>query len=283
MRQWGANVVRITLSSEFWANAGGDCPTYHDTVMAAVANARAAHMFVMLDLQWSAPFDLPSDRKSGGVQCPMPDTGKDVAMWQDLAAIYRSDTGILFDLYGEPYDISWSTWMNGGSINEGCYVLGGSSTTMENGTYQAIGMRQLVTIVRAIAPHNVIVVSGNIWGYDLSAIPYGYAIPAKNIVYDTHPFDYSNKLPGDWYQAFGYTSQSYPVMAAEFGSYDCGTQYNEQAIAYFTAHHMSWLAWAWQPGSCSGPSLLANWSGAPSSPYGSYIKQQMLATAAAEA
>jgi endoglucanase len=265
MRQWGVNAVRIPTSSEFWANAGGSCPGYHDTVRQVVANARAAHLFVILDLQWSAPFDLPADRIHGGVQCPMP------------------DTGVLFDLYGEPHDVSWSTWLNGGTISQGCYVIGGLSVAMENGTYQAIGMSALVKQVRAIAPNNVIVVAGTNWGYDLSGIPSGFTLSDQNIVYDTHPFDYSNKQPSDWYRAFGYTSEAYPVITGEFGSYDCGTGYNEQAINYFNAHHISWLAWSWQPGSCSGPSLLADWSGTPSVPYGSYIKQQMLATTATQA
>lgn len=280
MRQWGANVVRIPTSSEFWANAGGACPGYHDTVRRVVETARAAHLFVILDLQWSAPFDQPADRTRGGVQCPMPDTGKDLAMWKDIAALYRTDTGVLFDLYGEPYDITWSTWLNGGTITEGCYIIGGPSLAKEYGTYQAIGMRELVRQIRAIAPDNLIVASGINWGYDLSGISYGFALPDKNIVYDTHPFDYGNKRPGDWYRAFGHTAARYPVIAGEFGSYNCGTSYTGQAISYFNQHHISWLAWSWQTGSCSGPSLLADWSGAPSTPYGKYIQQQMQATSA---
>lgn len=282
MRQWGANAVRLPTSSEFWANAGGSCPTYHATVQHVVANARAAHLFVILDLQWSAPFDLPQDRTSGGVQCPMPDTGKDLAMWQDIARLYRNDTGVLFDLYGEPYDIAWSTWLNGGTITEGCYVIGGPSLTKENGTYQAIGMRALVKHIRAIAPDNVIVAGGTNWGYDLAGIHSGFALPGSNIVYDTHPFDYGNKQPYDWYRAFGQTAANYAVISSEFGSYNCGTHYISEAISYFTAHHISWLAWTWQQGACSGPSLLADWSGNPSVPYGSYIKQRMLAVAAAQ-
>jgi len=280
MRQWGANVVRIPTSSEFWANAGGACPGYRETVRRVVANARATHLFVILVLQWSAPFDLPGDRIHGGVQCPMPDKGKDAAMWQDIAKLYRSDTGVLFDLYGEPFDVSWSTWLNGGTITEGCYVIGGSTLKMESGRYQAIGMRALVKLVRGIAPDNVIIVSGTTWGYDLSGINYGFALAGKNIAYDTHPFDYGNKQPNDWYRAFGQTSTRHAVISGEFGSYNCGTHYNGLAIDYFLKHHISWLAWSWQTGSCSGPSLLADWSGAPSVPYGTYIKQRMLAAAA---
>src|SRR5690348_4010467 len=58
MRAWGMNVVRIPLSSEFWANRKNDCPNYHLTVTDAVTNAEAAGMYVILDLQWDAPLDL---------------------------------------------------------------------------------------------------------------------------------------------------------------------------------------------------------------------------------
>jgi endoglucanase len=279
MRKWGMNAVRIPISSEFWANAGGSCPGYHETLQQAVAGARAAHLFVILDLQWSAPFDLPADRAHGGVQCPMPDTGKDASMWQEVAKLYHNDTGVLFDLFGEPFDVSWSTWLNGGVITGGCYIIGGPTLTKEAGKYQAIGMRALVQLVRANAPDSVIIVSGTSWGYDLSGLDSGFALADKNIAYDTHPFDYSNKQPSDWYRAFGHASTRYAVIAAEFGSYDCGTHYNDQAISYFVTHQISWLAWAWQPGPCSGPSLLADWSGAPSVPYGAYIRAQMLALA----
>jgi endoglucanase len=277
MKSWGANVVRIPLSSEYWANAGGACPAYHETVRQAIASARAAGLFVIVDLQWNAPFDLPRDRTHGGVQCQMPDTGKDVTLWQDFAALYRDDTGVLFDLFGEPHDVSWSTWLNGGWVANGCDIIGSQPLQIEPGSYHAIGMRDLVAKIRAIAPQNVIIIPGLTWGYDLSGITQGFALQGTNLVYDTHPFDYSNKQPGDWPSAFGSAAQRYPVMVGEFGSYDCGTSYIAQAIGYFNAHHISWLAWAWWPGSCSGPSLLADWSGAPSVPYGSYIKQQMLA------
>jgi endoglucanase len=281
MKSWGANVVRIPLSSEFWANAGGACPAYHQTVREAIANARAAGLFVIVDLQWNAPFDLPGDRTRGGVQCQMPDTGKDVTFWRDFAALYRDDTGVLFDLFGEPYDISWSTWLNGGWVTNGCDIIGSQPLQMqiEPGSYRAIGMRDLVATIRALAPQNVIIIPGLTWGYDLSGIAQGFALQGTNLVYDTHPFNFDNKQPSDWPSAFGSTAQRYPVMASEFGSYDCGTAYIAQVISYFNANHISWLAWTWSPGSCSGPSLLADWSGAPSVPYGSYIKQQMQAAA----
>ncbi len=277
MRSWGMNVVRIPLSSEFWSGAGGNCTDYRSTVAQAVFNAESAGLYVILDLQWDAPFDTAYDRTHGGVQCPMPDTGKDVAFWQDLATIYRNDHAVIFDLFSEPHDTTWDIWLHGGTISWGCYIISDQGDQMENQTYQAIGMQDLVDRVRAIAPENILIVSGLQWGYDLSGVSAGYAVHGTNIVYGTHPFNYASKAPSDWPHDFGNLAERVPVIGTEFGSYDCGTSYTTQAIAYFNAHQMSWLAWSWSTGGCGGPSLLADWSGTPSSPYGAAIREAMLA------
>lgn len=280
MRAWGMNVVRIPLSSEFWANAGGDCPTYRQTVTNAVFNAESAGMYVILDLQWNAPFDTTHDRQFGGVQCSMPDSGKDVAFWEDLATIYHTDQKVLFDLFGEPHDVPWQTWLGGGPVSFGCYIINGTgNSTLEPGTYQAIGMRDLAGKVHDIAPKNIVIVSGLDWGYNLAGVDQGYAISGGNILYGTHPFNYSSKRPALWPHDFGTVAAHLPVIATEFGSYDCATSYTSAAISYFTAHHMSWLAWSWNLSGCSGPALITDWNGTPNAPYGAFIQQQMLAAA----
>ena len=277
MRSWGMNVVRIPLSSEFWANSNNDCPNYHLTVTSAIAAAEAAGIYVMLDLQWNAPLNLPSDVSGGGGQYPMPDTGKDLTFWQDLATIYRADPGVIFDLFGEPHDISWNTWYNGETLQTEIYR--GATILSGQGTYQAIGMNELAAKIRTIAPENLIVISGLSWGYDFSGFDQAHRIQVPNVVYDTHPFDYAGKQPADWTQAFGQLSQQVPVIAAEFGGYNCQTNYISTAIDYFKAHKMSWLAWGWDIAPCSSPSLIKDWNGTPIVPYGSYIQQQMQATA----
>jgi hypothetical protein len=275
MRSWGMNVVRIPLSSEFWANRNNDCPNYHLTVTSAVANAEAAGLYVILDLQWNAPLDLPDDPATGGGQYPLPDTGKDLAFWEDLATIYRSDPGVIFDLFGEPHDVSWNAWYNGGTIQT--IVYRGNHLEAGQGVYQAIGMRALAARVRAIAPENLIIISGLDWGYDLARVKQGYQIQVPNILYGTHPFDHGREVPSDWPIAFGTVSQQVAVIAAEFGSYNCQTGYISAAIRYFNAHHMSWIAWGWDIAPCSTPSLIKDWAGTPNVPYGSYIRQQMRA------
>ncbi|MBA3822778.1 MAG: cellulase family glycosylhydrolase [Ktedonobacterales bacterium] len=274
MRSWGMNVVRLPLSSEFWANAGGDCPDYRTTVTQTIYNAESAGLYVIADLQWNAPFDTAYDRTHGGVQCPLPDNGKDLAFWHDLATIYAHDGAVLFDLFGEPHDISWTSWQHGTTITAGCYIVNPSGEPQEQVSYTGVGMRDLMAQVRTIAPNNIIILSGLNWGYDLGGI--SSTANESNVVYGTHPFDHSDKQPADWSRAFGNVAQGHAVIATEFGSYDCKTEYIRQAIAYFNAHNMSWLAWAWDAGDCHGPSLLADWSGTPSQPYGAFVQAAML-------
>jgi endoglucanase len=277
MRSWGMNVVRISLSSEFWANRNNDCPNYHLTVTSAVENAEEAGLYVILDLQWNAPLDRPDDPTSGGGQYPLPDAGKDLTFWQDLATIYRRDPGVIFDLFGEPHDVSWNAWYNGGQIQTILYR--GNHVEAGQGTYQAIGLRDLAARVRAIAPQNLMIISGLSWGYDLAGVDQGHQIQVPNILYSTHPFDHANEVPSYWPGAFGKLSQHAAVIAAEFGSYSCQTAYVATAISYFKAHHMSWVAWGWDIAPCSTPSLITDWSGTPNVPYGSYMRQQMQAAA----
>jgi endoglucanase len=272
MRSWGMNTVRFPLSSAFWRNLDGKCPDYQATVAEAVANAEQAGLYVILDIQRDAPFSLPQDALDGGSQCPLPDQ-YDAALWRQAAQTYRDDPRVLFDLFGEPYDVSAAQWAHGGSVTTTCYPVYAHAMT-----YQAIGMPDLAAQVRAIAPHNLIILSGLGWGYDLSELT---PVNLPGILYGTHPWNHGDyQAPWDWPRAFGDMAQHLPVIATEFGAYDCQTGYIATEIAYFEKLHMSFLAWAWSPGECSGPGLIADWNGTPTTPYGQYIRQQMLQVAA---
>lgn len=280
MRSWGMNTVRISLSSEYWANVNDSCPTYHQTVQNAIATAEASGLYVIVELQWNAPNNTTIDQQHGGGQCPMPDTHTDVAFWHDIATLYSHDQRVVFELFSEPFNVSWDTWLNGGTISDNCFLfLGGSSATQQHATYQAIGMKALTEHIRSIAPANIIIINGINWGYDLRGILNGYAIPGSNIMYGSHPYNYGGKQSGDWSIDFGQVARQYPVIVTEFGSYDCGTSYISSLITYLNVRHISWLAWTWNVGPCSQPALISNWNGTPNQPYGTYIQQQMLALA----
>ena len=102
------------------------------------------------------------------------------------------------------------------------------------------------------------------WGFNLSLIG-TYRISGSNVVYDTHPYPYAEKLPNTWDATFGTISATYPVISAESGQYDCGTSYMSQLLAYFDAHRISWVAWAWvvQGSQCGYPLLIQDYRGTP--------------------
>lgn len=271
MRAWGMNAVRLPMSSELWNYCGG----YQQALIASVSNAENAGMYVVLTLQWNAPFNTAQDRQTGGTQYPLPDNNQDVNFWRSLATLYKQDTRVLFDLMGEPHDVNFNQWFNGGSITvNACTCFPPYSTS---GTYQAIGMKALAQIVRGIAPNNVIIASGIDYGYNLYGLGQGYAIPVSNIMYGTHPFDWPNKQAGNWGYSFGNYSGTYPIILTEFGEYDCGIHYDTQIVPYANSLNLSWLAWNWGTGDCRSPNLLANWNGTPQGSFGAYIQQQSLA------
>ncbi|MFL5624632.1 MAG: cellulase family glycosylhydrolase, partial [Ktedonobacteraceae bacterium] len=113
--------------------------------------------------------------------------------------------------------------------------------------------------------NNLVLVGGLDWGYDLSQVP-TYHLNGSNIVYDTHPYAYSKKMPAYWDASFGNISALYPVISAESGVYDCSTPYMQQLINYFDAHNIGWLGWAWvvtTNNPCRYPQLIANYTGSP--------------------
>jgi hypothetical protein len=264
---WHVDAVRIPLSQADWLGRRCSAGAYAAMVDAAVQTANARGMYAILDLHWSdvggaAPCDLGC--VSG--QQPMPDSSS-LTFWRSVAARYANWPGVIFDLYNEPHDVSWSCWRNGG-----CWV---ASSTLEESSlqpvwYQAVGMQQLLSAVRGVGARNLVLVAGLDWAYDLSGVLRGYALRGSGVAYDTHVYTQWHLTSSDWDAAFGSVAARYPVTATEFGSIDCGTTYTYPLLQYFYApegvgaDRISWTVWSWNaPGSCSQPSLLASWAGVP--------------------
>lgn len=273
MRAWGMNAIRFTLSSALW---NGGCPDYRKTLADTVKTALDAGMYVVLALQWNAPFGVPANTAAGGAQYPMPDRKTDLAFWRDVAGMFRNDARVLFNLFSEPFGVSCAQWYLGGAMTVN--FVNDPKGKLIPGAYSAIGMNDLAAAVRAVAPRNVIVVSGIDWGYDLSCVTSGYAVHTDNVAYATHPFDYMQKQANDWDRAFGVPALTHVVLAEEFGQYNCKTDYISAVLETFKNYEMSWLAWNWSvAGGCEGPALLSDWEGTPSEPYGAFVRSAAIA------
>jgi hypothetical protein len=246
---WGANVVRIPLSQVSWRTWA----PYPRTVDTQIAWAHKYGMDVILDLHWSDGAGGEPGQKR------MADANSRI-FWQQVAERYKNDGGVLFELYNEPHDVSWDVWKNGGSSGDGFTVT---------------GMQQLYNAVRETGATNLVIIGGLDHAYDLKGIR-THRITGNNIVYATHPYDFSNKQPGNWEADWGFLAASDPVMVTEFGvtSGDCGTAYYTSLLNYADQKRVHWIGWAWYPSGCAFPSLITNYDGTPTAA-GSVVRQRL--------
>jgi endoglucanase len=254
MAAWKANVVRIALNQDSWLFGNG-VKGYQTRVQWAVEWAKRAGLDVILDLHWS---------DQGGSVSPDQQKMADVnsiAFWKSVADLYKDDGRVLFELYNEPHDISWEVWLNGGDA----------------GGFTAVGMQQLYDAVRSTGANNIVIAGGLDWAFDLSGVA-THLIQGVNIMYATHPYGMNNWKPISSFDSkWGYLTASYPVIATEFGdgNLECTTDYTSAVIDYADRNGAHWTAWAWYVGGCKFPSLIVDWSGAPSAA-GQVVKDALL-------
>ena len=255
MASWNANIVRIALNQDFWLSGSGlYASSYQMTVYQAVQDAEAAGLDVILDLHWSDQGNLgvttsgkKQDSPTDSDQQQMADVNSQ-EFWLEVAQQYKNDGHVLFELYNEPNGISWSTWLNGGIS-----------------PFTIVGMQQLYDTIRMTAGANNVVIAGGLeFAFDLSGVAENQ-IQGYNIMYATHPYKSNDSEGGVGLARSGLPrGQGHRAghVATEFGdgSAACTGQWDSDLIAYSDKHAISWTAWAWWPGGCSFPSLLADWN-----------------------
>jgi hypothetical protein len=249
---WKANVVELYLNQDFWLSGSPRYDAMYSTRIAqAVHDAEQAGMDVILTLLWSDAGNLDGGTQNNG-QHEMPDANS-IAFWRDVATAYQDDGRVLFELYGEPHDVSVSVWRDGGPTSTG---------------WTAVGMQQVYDTVRGAGANNIVIVNGLSYGYDLSFVP-GSRLQGYNIAYGTAPYWASpDKQPSSWDSAWGLVTKSDPVFVTEFGDNgtNCSGDFDAALIEYADRSKASWIAFAWYvAGACSFPSLLKDWNGSPTS------------------
>lgn len=245
MKNWGSNVVRLATNQDFWLQT----TTYATTIDQQVSWVTGLGMGIILDLHWN----------NGGQQ-NMADRNS-ITFWSQVATRYKSNPWVIFELYNEPHDVSWSQWLNG------------------DATYA--GMQEMYNAVRAAGASNMVLVGGLNWAFDLSGVGAGYAVQGTHVAYATHPYDYAGKQVADWPAAFGYLTSTAPVVMTEFGQY-CNTDtYVADLLTYAQTNQIHWTAWAWYVNGCSFPSIIADWNGTPISGVGVLVKSYLSGNAPA--
>jgi aryl-phospho-beta-D-glucosidase BglC (GH1 family) len=200
-------------------------------------------MVAMLDL----PFNAATRCVKPGLGS-MADAAYSVSFWSQVAARYKSNPLVAFDLYNEPHDISATVWRYGGAASDAGVA------------FKAAGMQQLYDTVRSQGATNLVFVSGTDWA---NTFPATAPLSGYNIVYAVHvytcpgtpppscrspaPYDPPGSL-GQWVAA----GARVPVMITEFGWPDRndGT-YIANMVKFAAAHGWGWTVFAWD-GTTSG-------------------------------
>src|SRR5690242_13527567 len=156
---WGNNIVRIPLNEDCWLGINGVNPAYsganyRTAVVAYVSRIRQAGMYAQVSMHFAAPGSSVAK-----TLLPMPDADHASDFWKSVAATFAGDRGVIFDLFNEPHDVSWSCWA------DGCQVTGGVNFVSP---YQAVGFKALTNVIRSTGAPNVVIVEGLSWAYDVS-------------------------------------------------------------------------------------------------------------------
>ena len=263
---WHVDAVRVPLNEDCWLNINGvnaayGGANYQSAIENFVAELNAAGMTVILDLHWNAP----GAQLALGQQV-MADADHSPAFWTSVANAFRANPNVIFDLYNEPHDISWSCWLNG------CITSSG---------WQAAGMQSLVNAVRSTGATQPIMVAGLGWASDLSQwLANEPNDPDHQLAASLHLYNFSGcNTSSCWDSTVAPVAATVPVVTGEIGENDCAAGFIDSYMSWADAHAVSYLGWSWNTANCSsGPALITSYSGTPTA-YGAGL-QSHLATLA---
>jgi hypothetical protein len=269
IEHWNCNIIRLPLSQDRWFGKTKDQKdggaAYRKIVHDVVEIASSKRAYVLLDLHWS----------NAGVwstnigQHYMPDANS-VIFWESVAPEFANHPAVLFDLYNEPHDVSWSVWRDGGEIIE--------KKKTNSLSYRSPGMQKLLDTCRAKGARNVIVAGGLDWAYDLSGIVQGHALkdPQGNgVMYATHIYPWKK----NWDKHVTIATTNFCVFVGEVGCEPKGKDedpvtWAPKILSYIEQHQLNWTAWDLHPS--AGPTLIKDWTYTPTTWWGAPAKKALL-------
>jgi hypothetical protein len=248
---WGVNVVRVPLGEQYWLKTVGcqypiSPSDYQNNVATVVDRITSRGMLAIIDLHWNTKISTPMC--SGASQQRMADSARAITFWQQVATRFKDNPLVAFDLYNEPWGITWNVWKNGGMVYDG-------------GAWRAAGMQQMYNAIRGTGAGNLVFVSGNAWGN--APPPNDALLSGYNIVYAAHYYTcpnyppplgdcssnpYDPAPPGQRLDAWTPLSLTQPVVVTEFGWPDHNdATYNQRVIDWAESRSVGWVAFMWNP------------------------------------
>jgi endoglucanase len=263
---WHVNAVRIPLNEDCWLGINHVKPAYSGAAYRAAAADYVARLerfgiTPILNLHFSAPGSKVPDG-----QAPMADRDHAPAFWRSLGTFFKNDHHVIFDLFNEP-DPGWN---RDTAAAWSCVLNGGSCPGV---SFQAAGMQQLVDVVRATGATQPLMIAGPQYAGDLDRwLQYEPHDPLHQLIASIHIYE-PHWAPcaarACWRSQIARVAAKVPVVEGEIGSVDCTAKSILPLLNWSDAHGVSYLAWAWNVGSCRGePSLITSYDGTPTRTYG---------------
>lgn len=270
MVSWHINAVRVPLNEDCWLGINGVVTggaAYRNQIVRYVRTLESFGLYVILDLHWAAP-----GTNVAASQWPMADADHSLTFWTSMAETFKSDHAVLFDLFNEPYGISWQCWL------DGCQTTYGSPTVV---TYQTAGMQQLVDAVRSTGATTPLMLGGIGFANDVSGWrQYEPKDPDHQLVVSFHTYnDGGCDFPSCWSAKVAPLAKIVPVVTGEFGENNCGDTFDLAFMPWADQHGVSYLGWTWdatdEDWNCSsGPALIEDYGGKPTT-YGVALKEHL--------
>ncbi len=281
IQSWHTNVVRVPLNEDCWLGLNGVNSAYSgENYRSAIANyvslLRSKGQSVILELHWSDGVYTGNGSTCSGngaaCQKPMPNSTHTPDFWKSVAARFKSASGVLFDLFNEPfpnsvvsdYTQAWKCWRDGGSACPGF-------------SYPVAGMASLVQAVRSTGANNFVMVGGISYANDLSQwLAYRPADSMNNLGASWHSYNFNYCVTAScWDSQIAPVAAQVPLVVGEIGENDCGHGYIDTLISWLDSRSISYLGWTWNTWDCkSGPSLITDYNGSPTA-YGAGFRAHL--------
>jgi hypothetical protein len=296
MLDWKINVLRLPLNEDCWldVNMNDVDPAYRganyrNVIVDYATRLTQAGIAVILDLHWAAPGAEKAVR-----QLPMANRDHSIAFWQSVATTFKPNTGVIFDLYNEPYpDDNQDTATAWTCVRDGSPLAGPTASCPGPGdeghasNYAAAGTQELLTAVRNTGATNLVLVAGVTYTGHLSQwLTYKPFDPLNNLAASVHIYPPGSQCSDEpcWNAELAPVAAQYPVIAGEIGQDSCAIDRINPVINWLEGKGQHYLAWAWweEPCASGNPTygLITNFStGAPTSGYGSGYRDRLIALA----
>jgi hypothetical protein len=258
---WRVNAVRVPLNEDCWLGLNGVSPAFSGQSYrtALIDYVRLLHrygQFVELSLTWVAP-----GQQQATSQFPMPDADHAADFWRSVAVAFRDDPAVFFGAYGEPHDIGWACWRDGGAT---CPT-----------PYSAVGMQDLVNVIRSAGAEQPIALPGIDRANDLSSwLDFQPRDSRRSLIAEFHVYNFNacHNL-SCWQKTVLPVSTHVPVTTSEVGEDDCHGGFLDAYLPFADGNGISYMAWAWNTWKkCTA--LITAYSGVPTA-YGFVYREDL--------